>query len=253
MSGPEDVQPLLRDPEIGSDLRSVLDAASDHDPSGADLASLGKRLGALLPPGTLPPAPPPPDAPAAPPSPNAPPVAGAGSSLAGKVIVALAISGAIGTVVWLARSPAAETAPVAAAPSLVTIPPPTPSASGSATVDALASAIPSAAPAPSSTAHAVIPPSPSPSTGPSEPESAMLARAHDALLNGSADRALAIVAEHARAYPRGMLTQEREVIAVEALVSSGRLDQARTRAAAFRAAYPGSSHRARIDRLVESP
>jgi hypothetical protein len=251
MRGPEDVQPLLRNPDLGSDLRSVLDAASDHGPSGADLASLGKRLGALLPPGTLPPAPPPPDAPAAPPSPGAPPAFGGASSVAGKVVVALAILGAIGTAVWLARRAPAETEPVAATPTAAPEATLSAAPSASATVIAVASAAPSATPVASQTAAAAAPPSAS--AVPVEQEVSMLARAHDALLHGSPDRALAIAGEHARIHPRGMLAQEREVIAIEALLASGQPDRARARAAAFRTAYPSSSHRARIDRLVPGP
>jgi hypothetical protein len=255
MSMREDVQSLLRDPDLDGDLRSVLDAAGDHEPSGADLASLGQRLAALLPPGTLPPAPAPPTPPAgptSPPAPGAPPIAGASSSIATKVIVGLAIAGAVATAAWLMRSPPADTTPVATVPSAFASEAPSavPEVPVTTSVVALPDAAPSAAP--STTAH--VAPVASPTAAASaEPEIAILARAHDALLHGSPDRALAIAGEHARAYPRGLLAQEREVIAIEALASTGRRDEARARAAAFRAAYPGSSHRARIDRLVEAP
>ena len=90
-------------------------------------------------------------------------------------------------------------------------------------------------------------------TAPPAPESLMVSRAHDALLQGAPDRALALAADHARAYPKGALAQEREVIAIEALVAQGRSTEARSRAASFRSAYPSSAHLGRIERLVGGP
>ena len=44
-----------------------------------------------------------------------------------------------------------------------------------------------------------------------------------------------------------------EVIAIDALVRLGRRPEAETRAARFAKAYPGSSHKTRIDALLGSP
>jgi len=63
-------------------------------------------------------------------------------------------------------------------------------------------------------------------------------------------RALALTEEHARRFPRGMLGQEREAIAVEALFQLGREGQARERARSFFATYPSSPHRSRIERAL---
>ena len=93
-------------------------------------------------------------------------------------------------------------------------------------------------------------PMPAASREPTEPEPAMLERAHDALVRGAPTRALALAQDHARAYPSGALAQEREVIAVQALLALGRTEAARARVQAFRARYPGSSHLARLDALV---
>ena len=63
-------------------------------------------------------------------------------------------------------------------------------------------------------------------------------------------RALALTEEHARRFPRGMLGQEREAIAVEALFQLGREGQARERARSFFATYPSSPHRSRVERAL---
>jgi len=56
--------------------------------------------------------------------------------------------------------------------------------------------------------------------------------------NGAA--ALAATREHERRFPHGLLVQEREAMAVRALVLLGRRDEARARTDRFRAHYPGS-------------
>jgi outer membrane protein assembly factor BamD (BamD/ComL family) len=83
-------------------------------------------------------------------------------------------------------------------------------------------------------------------------EPALLREAHDALRSSPA-RALAKAEEHARTFPRGLLAQEREVIAIDALVRLGRRPEAEARAARFAKAYPGSSHKTRIDALLAPP
>jgi hypothetical protein len=52
--------------------------------------------------------------------------------------------------------------------------------------------------------------------------------------------ALAATDAHARRYPRGVLVQEREAIAVRALVLLGRTDEARARVERFRERFPDS-------------
>jgi hypothetical protein len=77
-------------------------------------------------------------------------------------------------------------------------------------------------------------------------EFALLRAARQAIGDRPA-RALALTSEHARIFPAGMLAQEREAIAVEALVKLGRASQAQTRARAFLAAHPDSPYKSRID------
>jgi hypothetical protein len=85
-----------------------------------------------------------------------------------------------------------------------------------------------------------------------EAEAALLGRAHQALA-ADPSRALALTEEHRRDYPAGLLGQESDLIAIEALAALGRSGEARDRAARFRARYPSSAHLRRIDRLLGDP
>jgi predicted acylesterase/phospholipase RssA len=81
-------------------------------------------------------------------------------------------------------------------------------------------------------------------------ELALLQRAMSASQRGDAQAALATALEHASTYPNSALAQEREVIAIEALVTLGRPAEAKARVAEFRAKWPTSSHLLRIEQLV---
>lgn len=230
------VLPLLRDPDgLDEDLRRALDAASAHEPSPEALAKLGAKLAAALPPGTLPPT-----SSGSPPS--LPPAAGGAASGGLKWLAAVVVGGAVAGGAWLwPREAPAPIVPASTAPSASTAPTPDvpaspPPALPEPSLDAGAptTSAPRAAPAPK---HAL-------------PEATLLARAHEQLLGGDAEGALASATEHARAYPRGNFAQEREVIAIEALSTLGRRAEAERRAAAFHAAYPHSSHGERVDRLI---
>jgi hypothetical protein len=80
-------------------------------------------------------------------------------------------------------------------------------------------------------------------SGPSEAE--LLAQAQAALRSNPA-HALALTREHKRRFPGGVLAQEREVIAIEALSRLGREHEARGRADQFDKSYPGSAHRRKV-------
>ena len=84
---------------------------------------------------------------------------------------------------------------------------------------------------------------------PIETEAALLQRARQAL-SSDPSRALALAERHRRLYPRGMLSQERELLAVKALVALGRGDSARSRADAFVTAYPSSAYRDRVESVA---
>ncbi len=75
--------------------------------------------------------------------------------------------------------------------------------------------------------------------------------ADTALRSGKPERALAIVREIEQRCSGGVLVQERERIAIEALAKAGRVDQARARARAFEARFPTSPHLRRVRQVAE--
>lgn len=232
------VLPLLRDPAgLDEDLRRALGAASDHEPSPEALAKLGAKLAAALPPGTLPPTGTPP---------SLPPAAGGALSGGLKWLVAIGIGGVVagGAWMWPSEKSASPIAVVSSAPSTSITPPPAIAASPAAPAATVAELLVDAgAPTERANRMAAAP-------KPTVPEATLLTRAHEQLLGGDAEGALASVTEHARAYPNGTFAQEREVIAIEALSALGRRAEAERRAASFHAAYPQSSHGERVDRLI---
>lgn len=84
---------------------------------------------------------------------------------------------------------------------------------------------------------------------PQETEGQLLRRAHDAL-GSDPLRALALTDDHVRTFPGGMLGQERELVAIEALTKLGRVGQARVRGASFLQRFPTSAHARRVRTLV---
>lgn len=91
---------------------------------------------------------------------------------------------------------------------------------------------------------AAIASSPRPSSAvapdPAADERVLLDRARGAVEREDGAEALAVTEEHARKFPRGALVQEREAIAVRALILLGRRDEARTRIDRFRERFPDS-------------
>lgn len=71
-------------------------------------------------------------------------------------------------------------------------------------------------------------------------ERALVDAARIALASGEPSQALDIVERHVRDYPQGRLVEEREAIAIRALVKASRYDEARERAARFQARYARS-------------
>ncbi|HJL18957.1 MAG TPA: hypothetical protein RMH99_25065, partial [Sandaracinaceae bacterium LLY-WYZ-13_1] len=200
----------------------------------------------------------------------------AGSSVAAKGLGALLVAAAVatgGAVLWDARSedrapraspPAAETAGTA------------PEAARTAEDDALPTGAdvpaepPPVDPEPAIAETEATPPPAAPRDEPArsvaeqtapdavEPErevdpaaeAALVRRAQAALATEPA-RALSLAAEHRRRFGEGTLGQEREVVAIDALSRLGRDVEARRRAAAFRARWPGSAHLRRLDVILE--
>jgi hypothetical protein len=60
-------------------------------------------------------------------------------------------------------------------------------------------------------------------------------------MKGDPARALQRANEHAARFPRGVLVQEREVLAIQALRKLGRSAEADRRAQSFAKAFPGSA------------
>lgn len=61
-----------------------------------------------------------------------------------------------------------------------------------------------------------------------------------ALARGDQTSALDAFARHATTFPNGQLAEEREVLAIQALVASNRRQEAAERGAKFRLKYPDS-------------
>lgn len=75
---------------------------------------------------------------------------------------------------------------------------------------------------------------------PIELERLLIEQATSALGRGKGEDALAACAEHARRFPSGQLAEERESIAIRALMELGRKAEAVARATEFRARFPES-------------
>ncbi|WP_437592534.1 hypothetical protein [Sorangium sp. So ce1000] len=148
-------------------------------------------------------------------------------------------------------------------------------ASGSALVEAPAAAAPAAEPPAAEMPAAVVPAAVVPrpttpahpreaprSTRPPAPEEVAAADSDDlvresnlvdasrAALAQDPEAALAALDRHQAEFPKGRLAEEREFIAIRALVRLGRADEARARAAAFFARYPSSSFAEPVRRIV---
>ena len=91
---------------------------------------------------------------------------------------------------------------------------------------------------------------PSALTLPSEDELSILHRAQQALRVNPA-LALSLSARHEREFTTGALAQEREVIAIDALLRLGRTADAEARAQRFEAKYAGSAHARRVQQLLD--
>ena len=82
-------------------------------------------------------------------------------------------------------------------------------------------------------------------------ESRRLTEARDALRRGDTAGALNTLTELQRAVPGGILGQEREALAIEALAKSGQTAKAQARARAFLQANPESPHAPRVSAFAQ--
>lgn len=227
----EEPRRLLDDPETSEALRSALEAGRDELPNDHQLASLASRLGPLLGPGG-----------------GGGGAAAGGSGAAAKVIGTLAAAAAVGGAVWwgAATSSAPEPRPRA----------PRDAPNAEAPLPEIAEPeIPEGidVPAPLEEEPIARPPQradPRPAFETDPDAELALIRSAQSALRTSPSRALEIAAEHERRFGEGTLTQEREVVAIEALANIGRTDEARARAERFHQRWPRSAYRRRIDVVV---
>lgn len=224
----EEDPPRLSDPggDASEPVRKVVQECRNDVATPAQLDDLESRLTPLL---------------WAPPPVSSP----AGGSVAGvsgilKLAAVAIAAGAAGGLFWMGTTQDAS-APKSVMPVLA----PRPQPHAAATLPAPAAPVPTAA----------IPSAPK--AKPTAPHTPVVAQSEADLLGAAQialgqdpSRALALTDQHRTAFPGGVLSQEREVIAIEALERLGRTADARARAERFLKAYPDSAHRSKIESLV---
>ena len=221
--------------ELHPKLRALLVAGRDELPSAEQLARMAHRAGAQL---------------------SAPQAhAGAATSGVWPVVKLGALLALLASAGWFAAQPARE-------PSHA---PRTNSAPAKVARSSAPAALTSVEPVQAKTPAAPVP-QPAPSTqralrmtlsrrSPSQTrdpiaELALLDAAQHALRD-EPEQALARAEEHAARYPHGEFEQEREVLAIEALLRMGHDDAAAQRARRFIARYPESSYRVRVEQQLQ--
>jgi hypothetical protein len=215
---------LLDDPNTDAMLRRALQAGRDELPSEQQIDALAARLGPLL-------------------GPGGGGGGGGGASIAVKAIGALAAASLAGAIVWWsAREPPRASHPHRAQ-----------TIARSVAQREAPEVVPSGLDVPSDLEAPQERPHPRAATpAPTPPSELDLVQRAQAALRTSPTQALSLADEHRRLFRDGMLAQEREVIAIDALVRLARSDEARARADAFRHRWPSSAHARRIDVLVGS-
>lgn len=165
-------------------------------------------------------------------------------ALALAFLLPAAAAAAAGTY-WLTRPPELPAPPSALPPAL---PAPRERAEPAKEPAPLPSASSSAAPAEAASverAPRIVPAAPPP-----EVSELTLLREAQAALAKSPALALSLARRHQELHPRGMLSEEREVVAIDALSRLGQTSAARARAERFSKHYPSSAHWPRLERLL---
>jgi len=226
-------------------LRALLEAGRDELATGAQMASLSAKLGPWL-------------------GGGGGGVQGGGSGggaavakvasvgpltvglMRAAVLALIAAVGSLGAMAVLrdrGRAPVATPAVTASASPVSTAPAPSevelPAASAKGQTSSAAATPPSVSAPPAAASIASDP----------EGEVKLLRRAHAELGTDPAE-ALSLCDAHARRYPRGLLVQESEVIAIDALTRLGRRPEAEARAHRFASTFPTSAHLARIETIL---
>lgn len=83
-------------------------------------------------------------------------------------------------------------------------------------------------------------------------ERALIEDAREKLARGEARDALTKLDEHAHRFPNARLSEEREALAIQALVNAGRHEEAKARATAFRAKWATSVYAPAVDVTIQS-
>jgi len=78
----------------------------------------------------------------------------------------------------------------------------------------------------------------------------VLQPARQAVTRGDFAKALSAIGEHQRLFPSGKLAEEREALRIKALLGLGRTGEAQRAGATFRARFPHSALRKRIDEML---
>ncbi|NOU31260.1 MAG: hypothetical protein HOO96_25465 [Polyangiaceae bacterium] len=108
-----------------------------------------------------------------------------------------------------------------------------------------------AAPTPGATVEA---PTPTPETPTSSiTEEARLVDRARAIVLADPHGADALLAEHARRFPAGVLSTERDLLAIESLVRQGRTDEARMRRADFGSKHPSAAYQRKLRWIFSEP
>jgi hypothetical protein len=248
---------LLDEPGTSPALRELLGSAHGDGPSAADLARLTGKLGPLLvataPVGAA-------AATGASAAAKATTAAAVGQTAAATGILKVSVIAAIGGTVLAAGAfqagrsyEAAHLAPKLERVVSAPVAPPPPAVVAEPIIEApVVEPVPPlpdepvkiARPAPRPVARPAPPPEPKLT------EVELLEKAMAAMKGDDAKQALALTARHQAEFASGALIQEREMLAIEALVKLGRGGDARLKADDFRKRYPTSSHLLRLDALV---
>jgi hypothetical protein len=91
---------------------------------------------------------------------------------------------------------------------------------------------------------------PKAAAAPARAEESRILRAARHALSSDPSRALALTREHAQRFPEGMLDQEREFLAIEALARLGRPGEAMAQAQKFSSRFPASPYRSRNEAAI---
>jgi hypothetical protein len=229
MTDPDDPSRLFDAADAPAGLKNVLRAAQADVGNEQQLARLAGRLGPLL---------------------GATAATGAGAAAAtaklggaAKLGIAAVALIAAGSGALIVLSPASPPSPKPSSTAVASAPPtPVPPPVVAAPSAALSAPVAPEPPPPAASAP-LTRDKPSAATPPSEAELLEQARA---AIKSDPSRALQRANEHARRFPRGVLVQEREVLAIRALRRLGRDAEADRRADAFAKAFPGSAFQRKL-------